>query len=420
VPVLCLALPRLSRGLCGLLISLTFQPSAAHAFRPLSVQGEAGPHAAGILAVYFSPFFGNNAGIVITAVRQIDDTVLADIKFNCDVSDARYWGHFSICGLLMRYRDLFRSEQGLPPWAEFGRSEITEWIGRKEARWPVLENRDFRDIMIDDLPYHPFDVFEINRALTPKGFVYGAGYGMYLKPTFFLARLAAVREVTDHTVYVAGREVVRDLFTAPAMLQGRCIFLRRDPLKTLLWEKLSELTSGRASALEHAFLQFGLRPGQAVDQAVEKKLDAMAAIYCDVLLRHELAESMEDVPEWSDIVSLAGDRNAEHYVRAIKDLIADTSDFGPFRMIVAERDRTALSLFIGLTEGHRKVLFPEIGAAYREFLGTGNWEALERTRKAGYARFHTKREAVLHLYNAGPDKGAFTERLRKSMQGSGG
>jgi hypothetical protein len=389
-------------------------------FRLVRVRGEAGPHAAGILAVYFSPFFGNNAGIVITAVRQIDDTVLADIKFNCDVSDARYWGHFSICGLLMRYRDLFRSEQGLPPWAEFGRSGITEWIGRKEARWPVLENRDFRDIMIDDVPYHPFDVFEINRALTPKGFVYGAGYGMYLKPTFFLARLAAVREVTDHTVYVAGREVVRDLFTAPAMLQGRCIFLRRDPLKTLLWEKLSELTSGRASALEHAFLQFGLRPGQAVDQAVEKKLDAVAAIYCDVLLRHELAESMEDVPEWSDIVSLAGDRNAEHYVRAIKDLIADTSDFGPFRMIVAERDRTALSLFIGLTEGHRKVLFPEIGAAYREFLGTGNWEALERTRKAGYARFHAKREAVLHLYNAGPDKGAFTERLRKSMQGSGG
>ncbi len=374
----------------------------------------------GILAIYFCPFFGNNERIVNTRMRQIDDTVLTDIKFNCDVSDAQYWGYFSICGLLMRYRDLFRSEQGLPPWAEFRQSEITEWIARKEARWPELEKRDFKDIMIDDVPYHPFDVFELNRALTPKGLVYGAGYGMYLKPTFFLARLVAAREVTDHTVYVAGREVVRDLFTAPAMLQGRCIFLRREPLKALLWEKLSELTSGRASALELAFLQFGFRPGQAVDHAVEQKLDAMAAIYCDVLLYHELAESMEDVPEWSDIVSLAGDRNAEHYVRAIKDLIADTSDFGPFRMIVEEKDRTALSLFIGLTEGHRKVLFPEIGEAYREFLSTGNWESLERTRKAGYARFQTKREIVLHLYNAGPDKGAFTERLRKTMEGSGG
>ncbi len=353
-------------------------------------------------------------------MRQIGDSVLADIKFNCDVSDARYWGYFSICGLLMRYRDLFRSEHGLPPWAEFRRSEITEWIARKEARWLELEKRDFKDIMIDDVPYHPFDVFEINRALTPKGLVYGAGYGMYLKPTFFLARLAAAGEVTDHPVYVAGREVARDLFTAPAMLQGRCIFLRREPLKTLLWEKLSEPTSGRASALEHAFLQFGFRPGQAVDHAVEQKLDAMAAIYCDVLLHHELAESMEDVPEWSDIVSLAGDRNAEHYVRAIKDLIADTSDFGPFRMIIEEKDRTALSLFIGLTEGQRKVLFPEIGEAYREFLSTGNWESLERTRKAGYTRFQTKRETVLHLYNASRDKGAFTEQLRKSMQGSGG
>ena len=173
---------------------LTFRSFATHAFLPLSLRGKNGTvRCGGILAIYFCPFFGNNESIVNTRARQIDDTVPADIKFNCDVSDARYWGYFSICGLLMRYRDLFRSEHGLPPWAEFGRSEITEWIARKEARWPELEKRDFKDIMIDDVPYRPFDVFEINRALIPKGLVYGAGYGMYLKPTFFLARLVAVR-----------------------------------------------------------------------------------------------------------------------------------------------------------------------------------------------------------------------------------
>ena len=94
----------------------------------------------GILAIYFCPFFGNNAGIVNTRSRQMFDTFVRDIKFNCDFSDAQYWGYFSICGLLMRYRDLFRSEQGLPPWAEFRRSGITEWIARKEARWPELES----------------------------------------------------------------------------------------------------------------------------------------------------------------------------------------------------------------------------------------------------------------------------------------
>jgi hypothetical protein len=44
------------------------------------------------------------------------ETLHKDIKFNCDVSDARFWGYFSICGLLMRYRDLYRSEQGLEPY----------------------------------------------------------------------------------------------------------------------------------------------------------------------------------------------------------------------------------------------------------------------------------------------------------------
>ena len=39
----------------------------------------------------------------------MDSKLLDDIKYNCDVSDAQFWGYFSICGLLMRYRDLFRS-----------------------------------------------------------------------------------------------------------------------------------------------------------------------------------------------------------------------------------------------------------------------------------------------------------------------
>ena len=57
-----------------------------------------------------------------------------DIKFNCDVSDAQYWGYFSVCGLLMRYRDLYRSEKGIKPWAEINHQDIGAWIENKEAR----------------------------------------------------------------------------------------------------------------------------------------------------------------------------------------------------------------------------------------------------------------------------------------------
>src|SRR5512139_980026 len=104
------------------------------------------------------------------------DAVLEDIKFNCDVSDARYWGYFSICGLLMRYRDLFRSERGLEPWSPIARAEIAGWIGRKESRWTALEDRELRDLVIRGTTYSPFDIDGINEALHADGYVYGAGY----------------------------------------------------------------------------------------------------------------------------------------------------------------------------------------------------------------------------------------------------
>jgi hypothetical protein len=47
------------------------------------------------------------------------EQLLKTIKLNCHISDARYWGYFSICGLLMRMLDLYRSENGLKPGIPF-------------------------------------------------------------------------------------------------------------------------------------------------------------------------------------------------------------------------------------------------------------------------------------------------------------
>jgi len=65
----------------------------------------------------------------------------------------------------------------------------------KESRWPDLEEQGFRDLTIRGKQYNPFDVVAINRALNDQHLIYGAGYGMYLKPTFFLAELRTLQEV---------------------------------------------------------------------------------------------------------------------------------------------------------------------------------------------------------------------------------
>jgi len=331
----------------------------------------------------------------------MDNDLHRDIKFNCDVSDAQYWGFFSICGLLIRYRDLYRSEKGIAFRAEIGREDIGAWIQAKESTWPELERRSFRDLTLEGKSYDPFDLDGINRLLVPQGLIYGAGYGMYMKPTFFLARLVSVREVDGLTVYTSDAELVRDLFTAAGMLQGTSILLRLEPLTMLLLSRFSSLTPLKATALEDAFAQYGFPYQQLLDSTFEERLKSMALRYSEMILCHEHAEARDEVLDWKDILQTAGDRKAEHYVRAIKDLIADTSDHGPYKRMIETGDRGALSLHLALAEGFQKALFPEMKAAYARFLQNGGWELIETARMAGHARFLLRRSRIIDIFHTG-------------------
>jgi hypothetical protein len=346
----------------------------------------------------------------------MEEALLEDIKFNCDVSDAQFWGFYSICGLLMRYRDLFRSEKGLKPWSDIQRDEIGAWIGQKEARWPALEQQALKDLTIGDRAYHPYDVADINEALNKEGLIYGAGYGMYMKPTFFLAELRSVRHISGLTVFTSGTERVRDLFTAPAMLQEKTVFLRLEPLLMLLLYKHSELNVRRVAALENAFEHYGFSHRQIIDVTFYERLEKMTERYAEVLLFHEIAEASEELVEWKDILTMAGDRQVEHYLRAVKDLIADTSDQGPFKKIIESRDCGALGLSVALMEGYRKALYPEIKEAYADFSLHQDWTALEQARRKGYERFVRARNEIVDIYRTRTGTEDFVKALKEQIQ----
>ncbi len=338
-----------------------------------------------------------------------------DIKFNCDVSDARYWGYYSICGLLLRYRDLYRSEQGLKAWTNIPREDISAWIQAKEARWPELEQKEFRNLVARGKTYGPFDVEEINLALAGQGLVYGAGYGMYMKPTFFIAELKSRKECSGLTIYTAGAELVRDLFTAPAMLQGNSIFLRLEPLRMLFHFKFSELQGRQNPVLENAFTRYGFGQRQLIDDIFEKRLENMTEDYAEIILLHEIAEHRESLPEWKDILTAAGDRKNEHYLRALKDLIADTSDSGPISKITRTRNAAALGLSVALLDGFHRLLYPELREAHAQFILTGDWSPVEQARTNGYRRFIKERERIVELFRSSSGMDDFSDRLRKSI-----
>ncbi len=346
----------------------------------------------------------------------MEGTLKQDIKFNCDVSDARFWGHFSICGLLMRYRDLYRSERGLDPWSPVPRKDISAWIEHKEADWPALEGQELRHIRSGSSSFDPFDSDGINRIVNPLGLVYGAGYGMYLKPTFFLGRLSSVADVEGHRVYTSDQELVRDLFTAPAMLLDRTIYLRLEPLNALLWDAFCRVRPDSPSILAEAFRQAGIVPGQAANRDFAASLDRMAGSYAQVLLWHELSESRERLPGWKELIAAADDRKSELFLRALQDLIADTAERGPLSRIVERRDRGALAAMVGLVEGFRKALFPECREAYRQFVREGNWSVLDDIRAEAYARFRGLRRSALEAFVQG-GRDSLLQVLREQMLG---
>ncbi len=66
------------------------------------------------------------------------ESIIAQVSGNCTVSDARSAGLYSICGLALRLRDLFKWEKGLPPWEERSAAEVLQWIGEREELWDQI------------------------------------------------------------------------------------------------------------------------------------------------------------------------------------------------------------------------------------------------------------------------------------------
>jgi hypothetical protein len=330
------------------------------------------------------------------------DELIKTIKLNCHISDASYWGNFSICGLLMRLRDLYRTEKGLKPWHSIPKEDISLWISERESLWKGLEGKRFIPLPVKDEMYDPFDVDGVNEKINSSGYVYGAGYGLYMKPTFFIAEIGSKKEISDYRIYISKRELARDLFSSSAMLQGRCIFIRLDPLKSLLWEKFISLKSKKKTHIESAFLKFGLTPSIVPDKdekIFENLFEEMALKYSDMHLYHEIAEAIEDIPEWKEIIIATKDKKLELILRALKDLIADTSDYGPIKWSLEKNELDSLRLYIDFIEGYRAILYPSI----LEISKIEDLSRIEDIRIEAYKTLNNYRKKIIDLSKEKPE-----------------
>jgi hypothetical protein len=333
------------------------------------------------------------------------DALSRQVLENCAISDAQFAGHYSVCGLALRLRDLYKWEKGLQPWVEEDPPVLLEWIGGKQEEWEGLLERDFGALTVCGTAYDPFDVTGINGVLQGEGLFYGAGYVHSLKPSFFLARLEEVREVDGCPVYILGRELARDLVTVPALSREERVMVRKEAAKLFLWNQIFFLRKSGREALALAMKFSGLDKEALKDAGVT--VTVLAAAEMESYIHHELGEIRDrafDRQLWRDLIAAFPHTPVELLARTVKDMLADTNEYGRLRYIAGEKNKVSLALYVAFLDGLRKELFPELNEAFRGFVKTGNWRLVEDARLRGYdtARYHA--EVITRLYRQGTDR----------------
>lgn len=345
------------------------------------------------------------------------DRLIKQVKYNCNVSDSRFWGYYSICGLLLRMRGLYRHEKGLMPWEKIPSDDISVWIGERERLWRDLEDQDFQPIDINGKRFGPFEIEAINRALNERGLVYGGGYSTFGKPAFFLARLKLKKELYDYNVYYADKELCRDLSTSIAMLQGICIFMRKETLELILYEKVEEMRSRRFKGLlDRAFSMYGIEKDFPEKSTLYGKIKDISEDIADIFIYHEIGEAIEDRYEiqWPGI--MGSDRWLELHLRGIKDLLADTSDYGPLSLVIKKEDERLLLFYLLFLDGIRKTLFPEMMNSFQIFIDSGDWNLLDEARIQGYERARSIMEEIAGLVRERMNLPSLAKRVKESIE----
>lgn len=327
--------------------------------------------------------------------------IIADIQHNCDISDARDHGIYSMCSMVLKLRNLYKWEKAIPPWGEPDPGDLLDWIEDKETYWADIAEEAYRPFMVDEKEISPYDPESMNRFLDDASLVYGAGLGRSLKAVFFLAERSEQRTVEGCPVVVLGREVAREMASPFAMVQESTIIIRRESLRYFLWDQIQELRSTCKSSMQYVLRSYGLLQNGSLDQELfRSKLDTMVEEEMDLFIYHEVGEMLQTTLDSGSLQILTArfpGSVIEFVCRAVKDILADTHPQGLIAYCAREQRASSLGLYLGFLDGLRKELFPEMAMAWQYFLESEDWSGIEQARRVCRERNLQLAEIIRHI-----------------------
>lgn len=330
------------------------------------------------------------------------DRLTRQVLFNCDVSDARHAGIYSVCGLAMRLRDLYKWERRIAPWQEDEAALVLDWIGGKEDRWEHLLEADYVHLTVMDKDFEPFDTQSINAALAGENCFYGAGYAHHLKPTFVLADIDREEIVAGHRIRFLGRERARDLLTLPAFNQDGAVILRTEAARMYLWDQIAYISNSGRRALDLALASCGLPDSGSA--TIRGHFDTVFKVQQGIHLRHEIGELEETVFDrriWQQLLADYPHSAVELLIRSLKDLLADTGPQGALTHLLRHQDAAALGLYMAFGSGMTRLLTHELTCAFDTFIQDRRWGPLIDAAGAVRQNAVSHTDRVMELYVKG-------------------
>ena len=319
----------------------------------------------------------------MTASNQ-DNAIIKDIQHNCNISDARDHGIYTMCTMVLKLRNLYKWENDLEPWQEPKPSDLLDWIEAKENYWKTISEKPYNHLDLNGGPFLPDDSSSINAYFSDQQMVYGAGYGRSMKAVFFLAEKIEQRTVAGLPVLILGKERAREMDSPFAMAQDGVIFIRKESLRFFLWDHIQELRSSSRNSFRDALQLYGLlQDGQLNQQRFKDTLDNIIEAELDLFIYHEVGEVLQttfDSSTLQTIISRFPGSVYELVSRSIKDILADTHPGGLLSHLISEKLETSLSFYVGFLDGLRKELFPEIINAQKKFQIDRDWQGIDQAR----------------------------------------
>lgn len=337
----------------------------------------------------------------ISTIEQLrTDQISQAVQRNCDIADAKSAADYSLCIYLLKMREFYRWEKKLPFDTSLSKEGIGEWITNRESLWESLTDSEYQPLEFDGASFDPFDTDSINAAFVPHGLVYSGGIGTRNHPHFFLAKLLRVEKKNGFTILISTDELARDLTAPPAMTLHNTIFIRRESLRRMIWEKFEEWKWKQHEGAMSRSLQY-----YDFDSDLDNALEMMTDHELETVLLHELGEIEAgelldknfQSREWHEMLAALPRSRSEIMVRAVRDNLADCISTLP--SLLEQAEPASLHFFFGNFKAMRKELFPGLQGAYDQWVKNNRTEQIEAIAKKGAHHWLDLAKQILEVFH---------------------